>query len=102
MLTKCKNVLDPETGANKIFENSFMSGAYSEIFSGREHQFSSFFKRSFFRQINLSNLSSVTKPTLGEFDGMLPRKIFENLHTAMAILVLFELFLRKVCHISGP
>ena len=30
---------------------------------------------------------------------MLPRKIFENLHTAMAILVLFKQFLRKVCHI---
>ena len=33
---------------------------------------------------------------------MLSRKIFENLHTAMAILVLFEQFLRKVCHIFGP
>ena len=34
--------------------------------------------------------------------GMLPWKISENLHTAMAILVLFEQFLRKVCHIFGP
>ena len=35
---------------------------------------------------------------------MLPRKIFENLHrpTAMAIFVLFEQFLWKVCHIFGP
>ena len=35
---------------------------------------------------------------------MLPRKIFENLHrpTAMAILVLFEQFLKKVSHIFGP
>ena len=33
---------------------------------------------------------------------MLPRKIFENLVTAMAILVLFEQFLRRVCHIFGP
>ena len=32
---------------------------------------------------------------------MLPRNIFENLHTAMAILVLFEQFLRKVCRIFG-
>ena len=33
---------------------------------------------------------------------MLPRKSFENLHAAMAILVLFEQVLRKVCHIFGP
>ena len=33
---------------------------------------------------------------------MLPRKNFENLHIAMAILVLFEQFLRKVCPIFGP
>ena len=38
--------LDPETGINKIFENVFISGACSEIFSGRVHQFSSLFKRS--------------------------------------------------------
>ena len=49
--------LDPETGVNKIFENVFMSGAYSEIFSGRGHQFSSLFKRSFFDRFNLSNLA---------------------------------------------
>ena len=28
---------------------------------------------------------------------MLPRKFFKNLHTAVAILVLFEQFLRKFC-----
>ena len=28
---------------------------------------------------------------------MLPWKIFENLHTVMAILLLFEQFLGKVC-----
>ena len=28
---------------------------------------------------------------------MLPRKIFKNLHTVVAILVLFEQFLRKFC-----
>ena len=32
---------------------------------------------------------------------MLPRKSFENLHTIMAILVLFKQFLGKVCHIFG-
>ena len=30
---------------------------------------------------------------------MFYRKNFEHLHTVMAILVLFEQFLRKVCHI---
>ena len=29
--------------------------------------------------------------------GMLPRKIFENLHTVVAILALFEHFLGKFC-----
>ena len=33
---------------------------------------------------------------------MLLRKNFENLQTAMVILVLFEQFLRKVCQVFGP
>ena len=33
---------------------------------------------------------------------MLPRKNFENLHTAMAILVLFKHFLGKVCSYFWP
>ena len=32
---------------------------------------------------------------------MLPRRIFENLHTAMAILVFFKQFLGEVGHIFG-
>ena len=35
------------------------------------------------------------KKALGGSGGMLPRKIFENLHTAVAILVLFGQFLDK-------
>ena len=38
--------LDSVTGVNKPFENLFISGAYSEFFSGRGHQFSSLFKRT--------------------------------------------------------
>ena len=83
--------LDPETGVNKIFENVFMPGAYSEIFSGRGHQFSSPFKLIFFDRFNLSNLACNKNDSRG-FGGMLYRKTFENLHTAMAILVLFEQF----------
>ena len=37
------------------------------------------------------------KKTLGGSGGMLPRKIFENLHTLMAILALFEQFLGNFC-----
>ena len=40
--------------------------------------------------------------TLGGSGGMLPRKIFENLHTVMAILVLFEQFSGKVCLYFWP
>ena len=53
--------LDPETGVNKIFKNVFMSGAYSEIFSGRKHQFSSLCERSFFRQIYFKQLGLSNK-----------------------------------------
>ena len=44
--------LDLETGVNKLFENVFMSGAYTDFFSEREHQFSSIFKRSFLDRFN--------------------------------------------------
>ena len=37
------------------------------------------------------------KKALGGSRGMLPRKFFENLHTVVAILALFEQFLRKFC-----
>ena len=37
-----------------------------------------------------------------EVQGTLPRKIFENLHNVMAILVLFEQFQAKFVHIFGP
>ena len=49
--------LEPEMGVNKPFENVFMSGAYSEFFSGRRHynfrHFSSvvFFDRFDFKQL---------------------------------------------------
>ena len=55
--------LDPETGVNKPFKNVFMSGAHSEIFSGRGHQyiFRHLFKRIFFStDFILSNLRTDT------------------------------------------
>ena len=37
----------------------------------------------------------IIKKALGGSGGMLPRKLFENLHTVVAILALFEQFLVK-------
>ena len=77
-----------------------MLGAYSQFFSGRGHQFSSLFKRIFSINLILSNLSN--KNDCREVRGHAPPENFENLHTVMAILVLFEQCLWKVCHIFGP
>ena len=58
--------------------------------------FSLLFQAYFFpAELILSNLS--TKNDSRGLQGMLPRKIFENLHTVMAILVLFEQFSGKAC-----
>ena len=55
-----------------------------------------FFSRVFFSgELILIGLR-IKKGTRG-FGGMLPRKIFEDLHAVMAILVLFEQFSRKFC-----
>ena len=78
-----------------------MSGAYSEFFEGEGINFRHFFQAQVFpAELFLSNLSA--KNDSRGSGGMLPRKIFENLLTAMTILVLFEQFLRKFCHIFGP
>ena len=76
-----------------------MSGAYSEIFRRGGINFRHFFPAFFSAELILSNLSA--KNDFRGSVGMLPRKNFENLHTAMVILVLFEQFLRKVCHSFG-
>ena len=66
--------LDPETSVNKLFENVFMSGTYSEFFSGRGHQFSSLFSSVVLStDLILSNLSTVPKTTPGGSGGMLQR-----------------------------
>ena len=79
-----------------------MSGVYSEIFSGRGHQFSSISQEQFFSaKLIVSNLSTKNE-SIGESRGILPLKIFENLHTVMAILAFFkQLFLGKACYIFG-
>ena len=80
-----------------------MSVAYSEKLSGRGSiKFRHFFKDSFFPgELILSNLSN--KNDSRGSGGMIPQKMFENLHTIMAILVLFEQFSGKFCFIVfGP
>ena len=76
------------------------SGAYSEFFLGRD-QFLLLFQAYFFPAgLILNNLS--TKNDSREVQSMLPRKFVENLHTVMAVLVLFEQFLGKVCSYFWP
>ena len=78
-----------------------MSGAYSQIVLGRKHQILSLFHAQFFpTELILSNLSNKNYSMWSA--GMLPRKNFENLHTVMAILVLFELFSGKYCLYFWP
>ena len=94
MLTKYKDVR-PKKGIKSPLENVFMSAAYrySEIFSGREHQI--IFKRTFSDKISLRHIEN--KNGFRGSGVMLPRKIFENSRTVVAILVLFEPFVGKFC-----
>ena len=50
--------LDPETGANKPFENVFSSGAYSEFFQGEDTNFRHFLSEVFLTNLISSNLSN--------------------------------------------
>ena len=78
------------------FENVSFQGRFEIFFQGGGTNFCHFFPAQFFpAELILRNLSN--KITLGESGGMLPRKLFKNLRTAMVILVLFEQFSGKVC-----
>ena len=77
-----------------------MPGAYSAFFQGGVPIFVTFQAQFFSAELILSNLR--TKIDSRGSGGMMPQKIFENLHTVMVILLLFKLYLRKVCHIFGP
>ena len=61
-------------------------------FKGGGHNHHIFLKRIFFGRTNLKLIEKQEKP-----QGMLPWKIFENLHAVMAILVPFEYFSDKLC-----
>ena len=91
MLTKYKDVLYPETGVNKPFQNASCQGRIKNFFQGEGTKFRHFFKRSFFpAELISSNLSN--KNDSRGVRGHAPQKIFEYLHTVMVILALFEQF----------
>ena len=54
----------------------------------------------FFRKVNLKQIEEQKieehNKNIGESGGMLPRKVFKNLDTVMAILALFEQFLWQI------
>ena len=88
-------------GVNKSFQNVSCQGRIQNFFQGEDTKFRHFFKRNFF-PVELFQATYVTKTTLGGSGGMLPRNIFENLHTVMVILALFEQFSGKVCSYFWP
>ena len=78
-----------------------VSGTLRIFFWERAPNFVTFFKLVFFSaQLIISNLSD--KRTLRGSGSILLRKIFENLHTVMAILMLCEDFSGKVCLYFWP
>ena len=75
----------------KPFKIAFMSATYSKnFFREGAPKFAVFSNVFFSGRIVLKNIDN-KKGSRGS-GGMLPRKIFENLHTAVAILALFEQF----------
>ena len=81
---------------NKLFENVSCQGRI-----GKGHQISSLFQEYFFSaELVISNLSN--KNDSRGSGGMLSRKKFENLHTIMAVLVLFEQISSKISSYFWP
>ena len=76
-------------------KNAFMFAAYSEILQGMDTNFRHIFKSIFSGRFIFNH--NKKKKVLGRSGGMLPKKLFENLHTIVAILVLLENFSGKVC-----
>ena len=73
----------------------FMSAVYLKLFSVRGHQIFTYFQAYFFGRITLKYIEN--KKGCEGSGGMLLQKIFENLRTVVAILVLFKQFLGKLC-----
>ena len=92
--------LNSETGINNPLENISCQGRIQKFFEGGGINFRHFFQVYFSGRVNSKHLRC-QKRLFGS-GGMLPRKIFENSHTAKAILVLFKQLLSKVCHVFDP
>ena len=83
---------------------STCQGRIQKFFKGGVTKFCHFFKRIFFpEELILSNLCNKNDSLRGIW-GYVPPEIFQNLHTStvMAILVLSEQFLGKVCSYFWP
>ena len=93
--------LDPETYVIKPVENVSSHKRIHTFFREEAPIFVTFSSVFLFGRVNFRHLRYL-KTTLEGSRGMLPQNIFENLHTAMAVLMLSEQLLRKVCHIFGP
>ena len=92
---------DPETNVNKPFQNVSCQGRIQNFLQGGGTNFRDFFKSSFFpAELVLSYLNN--KNDSRGVRRHAPPKNFENLHTVMAILVLFEQFSGKVCSYLWP
>ena len=88
--------LDSKTAVHKPSKNVSCLGRIQNLFQGRAPNFVTFSSVVFFPvELILSNLS-YKKDCKGD-RGHAPPNIFENLHTAMAILTLFVKFSDKVC-----
>ena len=92
MLIKYKGVR-PKKGVNRPFVKCFHEcGVFRNFFQRGGIKFRHIFKRIFFRQ-NYSIVKRFeNKKGFRGSGNMLTRKSFENLHTVVAILVLFENF----------
>ena len=95
MLTKHKDVR-PQKDVKGLLKNVFMSAAYSEFFSVRGHRIFTYFQAHFFPEELLGSILRIKKAVEGS-GGVLSQKTLKNLQTVVAILVLFEQSLRKLC-----
>ena len=78
----------------------YVRGVCKTFFRKGAPKFVTFSSVFFPAELILSNLSN--KNDSRGSGGMLAQKFFENLHTVMAILALFEQFQAKVVGIFGP
>ena len=83
-------VVDAEKGVNKSFENVFSLRCNQKFFKEGTPNFNSFSSVVFSGRINLKQVEEQKKKDPRGFEGMLPRKIFENSPTVMVILVHFK------------